>query len=244
MKLADFNVLSFDCYGTLIDWETGIERVLAPLLGRVAQPISREAALEAFAAHELAQQEKTPQMIYSTLLTEVYKQLADQWKVAVTQEEAERFGASVPSWPAFPDSTPALSYLKQHYKLVILSNVDRLSFKGSNALLQVEFDAIYTAQDIGSYKPSLRNFDYLLEKLGGLGYTKKDILHTAQSLFHDHVPANKLGIASAWIDRRHAQKGWGATLPPAEQVSFDFRFDSLADFVRAHELELREKPSA
>jgi 2-haloalkanoic acid dehalogenase type II len=149
----------------------------------------------------------------------------------------ERFGNSVPEWPAFPDSAESLLYLKQHYRLVILSNVDRESFRGSNRRLGVEFDAIFTAQDIGSYKPDLRNFHYMLERLAGMGIGKGDALHTAQSLFHDHAPARQVGLATAWIDRRHAASGWGATMPPPEGTSWDFRFDSLAAMVEAHRAE-------
>ena len=113
------------------------------------------------------------------------------------EDEHRRFGRSVPDWPAFPDSAGALGYLKRHYKLVILSNVDRESFKGSNVKLGVTFDAIHTAEDIGSYKPDPRNFEYLLNAVAKQGFEPADILHTAQSLFHDHVPANRFGLATA-----------------------------------------------
>jgi 2-haloalkanoic acid dehalogenase type II len=132
----------------------------------------------------------------------------------------------------------ALAYLKKYFKLVILSNVDRLSFRASNARLKVEFDAIYTAQDIKFYKPSPRNFEYMLTRLKtDFGLDKKDILHTAQSLFHDHAPANKFGLASAWIDRRHANKGWGATMPPPGTPKYDFRFESMKALAEAHQAE-------
>src|SRR5213078_2935026 len=108
-----------------------------------------------------------------------------------SDEDHRRFGASVPDWPAFADSAPALAYLAQHYKLVILSNVDRESFKGSNARLGVSFDAIYTAEDVGSYKPDQKNFAYMLDGLKERGFGRDHILHTAQSLFHDHVPAKE-----------------------------------------------------
>ncbi|MFJ1255363.1 haloacid dehalogenase type II [Cupriavidus sp. CuC1] len=239
MKLKDFKVLTFDCYGTLIDWETGIYNGLKPLIEKAGLGAkSRDEILEIYARHEAEQEIQTPALAYSLLLAVVYKRLAEQWKVAVTIEEANTFGASVPDWPAFPDSVEALQYLKQHYKLVILSNIDRISFRASNARLQVEFDAIYTAQDIGSYKPSPRNFEYLLEHLKqDLGLEKGDILHTAQSLFHDHAQANAFGLASAWIDRRHADKGWGATMPPPGTPKYDFRFDSMIDMAKAHEAE-------
>ena len=133
---------------------------------------------------------------------------------------------------------PGLAYLKQHFKLVILSNVDRTSFAGSNARLGVAFDAVYTAQDIGSYKPSPRNFEYMLAQLGELGHEKTDILHTAQSLFHDHAPAKAFGLASAWIDRRHDREGFGATMNPGEPPGYDFRFTSMAELAKAHQDQL------
>jgi 2-haloacid dehalogenase len=236
MELAAFKALTFDCYGTLIDWESGIWHALAPLVDRAGGTRVRDAALEDFGRHEAAQEAATPAMPYPQLLSEVYRRLAREWGVAVTRVEADRFGASVPDWPAFPDSAAALRYLKRHYRLVILSNVDRLSFRASNARLQVEFDAVYTAQDIGSYKPDPRNFEYLLRRLQeDFGLARPDILHTAQSLFHDHVPARRAGLATAWIDRRHASSGWGATAPPPGTPQYDFRFDSLAALAEAHQ---------
>lgn len=129
--------------------------------------------------------------------------------------------------------------MEKYYKLVILSNVDRTSFKGSNAKLDVTFDAIYTAQDVGSYKPDPRNFAYMLARLGEKGVAPNQILHTAQSLFHDHVPAAAANLASAWIDRRHEVQGWGATMPPPEDARIDFRFTSMAAMVQAHQETLR-----
>ena len=238
MRLTDFDVLTFDCYGTLIDWESGIFAALQPLLRKAAAPLSRDAALEIFARHESAQEAETPGMIYSELLAQVHRRLAEELALPATEDEHRSFGASVPDWPAFADSASSLQYLKKYYQLVILSNVDRESFKGSNRRLAVEFDAIYTAQDVGSYKPDEANFDYMLSHLGDRGVEKGKILHTAQSLFHDHAPAKKKELASAWIDRRHDQDGWGATMPAAGSA-FDFRFTSMADMVKAHQDDLR-----
>jgi 2-haloalkanoic acid dehalogenase type II len=238
MKLRDFKVLTFDCYGTLIDWESGLFDGLRTLIARSRRAMSRDQALEEFGRHELAQQQKTPAMPYSHLLAVVYRQLAEAWGIATANREAIAFGASIPSWPEFPDSAPALQYLQRYYKLVILSNVDRVSFRASNARLKVDFDAVYTAQDIGSYKPSDRNFEYLLRRLReDFGFDKADVLHVAQSLLHDHAPANRAGLTSAWIDRRHALEGWGATMPPAGTPHYDFRFESMAGLAAAHERE-------
>ncbi|MEO8337172.1 MAG: haloacid dehalogenase type II [bacterium] len=236
MNLTDFKVLTFDCYGTLIDWEAGIAQALSPLMNKA--DTSREQALETFAKHESAQEEETPSMPYSQLLSFVYKRLAKEWSITVTNEEANIFGASVPDWPEFPDSAEALAYLKRHYKLIILSNVDRISFRSSNARLKVEFDAIYSAQDIESYKPSLRNFEYMISRVKqDFDLEPSAILHTAQSLFHDHAPANQMGLASAWIDRRHAGGSWGATMAPPGMPHYDYRFESMGEMARAHAAE-------
>lgn len=234
MKLTDFKVLAFDCYGTLIDWESGMVEGLRPLTARLARAPSRDEILQAHARHESSQQAWTPAMRYRDLLAVVYKRLAEEWGVPCTPEECAAYGRSVRDWPAFPDSREALAYLKRHYKLVILSNVDNESFAASNEKLGVAFDAVYTAEDAGSYKPSDRNFEYMLEKLATLGVGKGDILQTAESMFHDHGPANRHGLASCWIYRRHGQEGFGATMDPGEMPRYDFRFDSMADMARAH----------
>ena len=234
MKLADFSVLTFDCYGTLIDWERGILAALAPLRVRAGGALSDDAMLEAFAATESRQQAMTPAMPYSNLLAEVHGQLATAWGIAPDAAEAARFGASIGAWPAFPDTVEALRYLKQHYRLVILSNVDRAGFQATQIRLGVVPDAVYTAQDIGSYKPDPRNFAYLLQRLEADGVAVGQVLHVAQSLFHDHVPANAVGLASAWIDRRDGASGSGATVPVSADVRYDFRFTDMAGLVRAH----------
>lgn len=239
MKLTDFKALTFDCYGTLIDWETGMFEGLKPLTSRLATPPARNQVLETHARHESSQQLQTPAMRYSELLAIVYKRLAEEWGVAVSWDDCVAYGQSVKNWPAFPDSAGALRYLKRHYKLVILSNVDNLTFTASNKRLQVDFDAIYTAEDIGSYKPSPRNFEYMFKNLENLGIKKREILHTAESMFHDHAPANKHGLASCWIFRRFDQEGFGATMNPGDMPKYNFRFNSMADLAKAHQEALR-----
>jgi 2-haloalkanoic acid dehalogenase type II len=239
MNLTDFKALTFDCYGTLIDWESGMIEALQPLTARVARTLSRNEILEAHARHESAQQMQTPAKLYSDLLAIVYRRLAEEWGAAVSWAECVAYGRSVCNWPAFPDSVAALTYLKRHYKLVILSNVDNESFASSNERLRVAFDAIYTAEDVGAYKPSDRNFAYMLAELQSLGIQKHEILHVAESMFHDHGPANRHGLASCWIYRRHEQEGFGATRRPVEMPKYDFRFDSMAELVKAHEQELQ-----
>lgn len=240
MKLSDYKVLTFDVYGTLIDWETGMMTGLKPLIDKTGQKLTRDQILQAHAYHESTAQRWTPQKRYSDLLGVVYRRLAEEWDVAVSWEECQAYGLSVRQWPAFDDSRAALAYLKQHYKLFVLTNTDNVSFSGSNARLDVAFDGAYTAEDIGSYKPSARNFEYMLDALQRRGIPPEDILHTAESMFHDHAPAKKMGLANCWIYRRHDKDGFGATMDPGALPETDFRFNSMADLVEAHKAELAE----
>jgi 2-haloacid dehalogenase len=240
MRLTDYKALTFDCYGTLIDWESGMVAGLKPLTSKVSRTLTRNEILEAHAFHESSQQKQTPTRLYSQILAVVYKRLAEQWGVSVTIDECEAYGRSVRDWPAFPDSPGALQYLKKFYKLIILSNVDNRTFSFSNERLGVEFDAIYSAEDIGAYKPADANFDYMLSHVGDLGLQKSDLLHTAESMFHDHAPANKYGLANCWIHRRYEQEGFGATMNPGDMPKYDFHFTSMAELAKAHQEALRE----
>lgn len=233
VRLTDFDVLSFDCYGTLIDWETGILSALAPWLEREGVRPGRELLLESFGRHESVLEANKPRLPYPEILTQVHRGLAAELGVRSSDEDAAAFAVSVGEWPAFSDSGPALHELARSFELVVLSNVDNRSFRRSEARLGVEFDAVFTAEDIGSYKPDPRNFEYMLRRLEKNGFGPDRVLHVAQSLYHDHVPAQRLGLATAWIDRRHGRKGWGATRPPAETARPDFRFESMAELAAA-----------
>jgi 2-haloacid dehalogenase len=233
MRLHDFKVLSFDCYGTLIDWETGILAALAPLLDGLAAAPSREDVLARFGHFEAVQQRATPTKRYSDILAIVYKRLAEAWERPASWEAALAFGASVPAWPAFPDSAEALAELAQRYKLVVLSNVDNASFAASNARLGVTFDAVFTAEETGVYKPHRAGFDYMLARLEERGLGKSAVLHTAQSLFHDHATAAGLGLARCFIDRHAARPGAAATPLPEGLRPPEFRFDSMAALAAA-----------
>src|SRR5262245_1082766 len=160
MKLTDFTTLTFDCYGTLIDWERGILAELRPWLARHGRSLPDDEVLEAFGAEETRCEAATPAALYPEILAGSLRALARRWEIPANDEEAIAFGASVGRWPAFADSAPALQYLKRYYRLVVLSNVDRASFARSKEKLQVEFDRVITAQDVGSYKPDRRNFEH------------------------------------------------------------------------------------
>ena len=239
MKLTDFKMLSFDTYGTLIDWESGIYNALEPLLDKVPIKLDRDEVLELFAEYEIRQQRATPTRIYSQLLSDVAREIAQKWQIKISDDEALAFGRSVKHWPAFDDSADSLQYLREHYHMATLTNCDRISYMGSNARLEIEWDAIYTAQDVGCYKPNLRNFDYLFERARrDLGILPGEILHVAQSLTHDMVPATAMGMTKVWINRRHGVEGLGATAPPEGEYSIEMEFNSMADFAAAHRREI------
>jgi 2-haloacid dehalogenase len=235
MKLGDFKALTFDCYGTLIDWESGLLKALQGLVTCAPRRRSREEVLQDYASHEAEQERLTPTMKYSQLLAVVYKRLAEYWEAPAPWQECVNFASSLRTWEPFPDTVPALAYLKRHYKLFILSNVDNESFSFTHRKLGVQFDGVLTAEDIGSYKPSHRNFEYLLARLRARGIEKSQVLHVAQALIHDHKPANELGIASCWINRQHGRGG--ASGETADRPRYDFSFDSMGRLAEAHRKE-------
>ncbi len=234
MRLRGFDALSFDCYGTLIDWEAGILAAWRLWAEREGVEAEDGAVLESFAANESRQQAETPGLPYPEVLARAFMAMGADFGRAPVEADAVAFGRSVPDWPAFPDSAGALAYLGRHYELIVLSNVDRESFAASAERLGTRFDAVFTAQDIGSYKPAAANFDALTAGLEARGIARARVLHTAQSLFHDHAPAAAAGFATCWIDRRKGRPGWGATMPPPAEVRVDFHFGSMAELVEAH----------
>jgi 2-haloalkanoic acid dehalogenase type II len=237
-SFRDYEALSFDCYGTLIDWESGIWEALQPLLEIGDTGAQRAEVLAEFGRIEAEWEATAPEMRYSDLLTVVHRQLAGWLGLKTTVELDGAFGSSVGHWPVFADSAEALALLSERYRLIILSNVDRAGFAASNQKLGVAFDAIYTAEDIGSYKPDPANFDYLLDHLlDDFGIGPDSVLHVAQSLFHDHAPAKAAGLETVWIDRQRLSVGgdWGATMPVEDPPVPDHLCFSMADLARAVE---------
>jgi 2-haloacid dehalogenase len=206
-----FEVLTFDCYGTLIDWETGIVRALGAALGTGARDLPDEDLLAAFARHEAAA-ESGRYLPYREVLARTARAVASELDATVGDDAANAFGDSVGDWPPFPDSASALQSLHERFRLGVITNCDDDLFARSNARLGVKFDWVITAQQAGSYKPNPRNFEVAFERIR---VPRERILHVAQSLYHDHVPARRLGLSTAWINRRHDRAGSGAT-PPAE----------------------------
>jgi putative hydrolase of the HAD superfamily len=233
MNLTDFRALSFDCYGTLIDWEAGLAAVLTPWARERGLNLTPERLLSEYADCEAAAEAEHPADPYPDVLARSLRLLGGKLGAEVTDEDAARLADSVPEWPAFPDSCDALAALAKRFKLIILSNVDRASFRASQEKLGAAFASVLTAQDIGSYKPSPRNFEALAREAARLGVGPGKLLHVAQSLFHDHLPAKRAGLPTVWINRRHALPGWGATPQPAVPVTPDWEFPSMAVFAAA-----------
>ena len=209
LHFDDYAVLSFDCYGTLIDWESGLWQALEPILANHQVALTRDAALELFAALE-SEAERGDYREYKTVLHSVLAGFGIALGFEPSPAESEQFATSVRNWPAFPDSVAALQALARRFRLAVISNIDDDLFASSAERLGARFDWVITAQQARSYKPSLNNFRLALARIG---LPQSKVLHVAQSLYHDIAPAKTLGLATVWVNRRHAQPGSGATLP-------------------------------
>jgi 2-haloacid dehalogenase len=216
MDYSGFDALTFDCYGTLVDWERGI-------LAALPAGLDEERVLEAFAEFE-AGLEAGPYLRYREVLERCYDGLAVRFGFEPDADQRAAFGDSVGDWPPFGDSPDALARLKERFKLGVITNCDDDLFARTNARLGVEFDWVITAQQVGAYKPSERGFR---EAFARIDLPRERILHVAQSLFHDHVTAKRLGLSTVWIDRR-AGRGGGAT--PAAEAKPDATFSDMASF--------------
>jgi 2-haloacid dehalogenase len=222
-----FDALTFDCYGTLIDWEAGLLGAFAPVLARHGVHIDDEELLVRYAAHE-ARLEAGPFLRYRDVLGGGLRGVAAELGFEPTDDEVAAFGGSVVDWPAFPDSAAALARLATRFRLGVLTNCDDDLFAASNARLGVTFDWVVTAEQVGSYKPAETNFQALFERVE---VPRERILHVAQSRFHDHAPAKRLGMTSVWIDRRHDRPGAGAT--PEAAAAPDATYPDMASFAAA-----------
>ncbi len=221
---AGISVLTFDCYGTLIDWETGLSRALAAVLsehGRDAQP---EGLLERYAFEE-SRLESGQYVPYRVVLGHALAAVCSAYGFEPGAEEQAAFADSVADWPAFDDSPSSLARLATRYRLGVITNCDDDLFAASRRRLGVDFDWVVTAQQARRYKPDERPFEIAFERIG---VPRHQILHAAQSLYHDHVPARRLGLRTAWINRRRGRTGYGAT-PPASAEA-DLEVADMASF--------------
>jgi 2-haloacid dehalogenase len=204
-----YDALTFDCYGTLIDWERGILNAFQLVLSRHEVAPTEDELLEAYGRHEEAN-ERGPYRTYRDVLALTARGVCADLGVAADDPAVAAFAGSVGDWPAFADTAAALRRLKARFRLGVLTNCDDDLFAASNRRLGVDFDWVVTAQQARGYKPRIENFEALFARVD---VPRERILHVAQSLFHDHVPAKSLGMTTVWIDRRHDKPGFGATLP-------------------------------
>lgn len=205
-----FKVLTFDCYGTLIDWESGILSAFKPVLKKHKIKIGNKQILELYAELE-SKAEKGKYKIYKNVLKEVMRGISKRLGFRLSSVELNCLVDSLKNWKPFPDTVKALQKLKKKFKLAIISNIDDDLFAYSAKHLKVKFDYIITAKQVKSYKPSLNNFKVAIERIG---VSSKEILHVAQSIYHDIIPAKKVSLSTVWVNRRKGRKGFGAT-PPA-----------------------------
>ena len=206
MDFSRFTTISFDCYGTLIDWESGILPVLRAMLARHERNLDNAAILELYGEFE-AEAEAGPYQNYGKVLQSVVRAFGERLNFEATPDEIRALPESVPSWPPFPDTVAALLQLKKRFQLAVISNIDDELFAATRKHLEVEFDAVITAEQARSYKPAIHNFDLALRTLA---LPPERLLHAAQSIYHDVVPAQSLGISTVWVNRRSARPGIGA----------------------------------
>jgi 2-haloacid dehalogenase len=226
VDLQAFDVLTFDCYGTLIDWEAGLSVAYGSVLRAHGTNADADELLVAHGRHE-THWEGGPYVSYREVLVRTLRDVCAALGVTPDQAEEQAFADSVGSWPPFPDSAASLVALGRRYRLGVITNCDDDLFELSRQSLGADFDFVITAQRARSYKPSLRPFELALE---AINVPREKVLHVAQSLFHDHVPARQLGLRTAWIDRRRGRLGPGAT-PPASAEP-DLAVPDMATFSR------------
>jgi 2-haloacid dehalogenase len=203
LNFAQFKFLTFDCYGTLIDWETGILGAFRSILNNHKKDLNDAEILNLYAELESAIEsgEFKP---YREVLKEVVRGFSARLAFKPTEQEADSLPESVKDWRPFPDTVSALKSLARHYKLCIISNIDDDLFAHSARQLDVPFHVVVTALQARSYKPSRSNFRLALNQIGE---PREQVLHVAESLFHDIVPARALGIKNVWVDRSKGKRG-------------------------------------
>jgi 2-haloacid dehalogenase len=233
IDFGHFKALTFDCYGTLIDWDTGISELVRPWLQEMNSQVPADLVVSTFALMQARHQQTRPTLLYPDVLRRSWRDIEEQFGWDENSANANAFAQSIPDWPPFADTRESLRYLGRHYKLGILSNVDNASLAGTLRSLDIPFLLTVTAEDVGSYKPGLRHFDAAFSRLARHGISKSEILHVAQSKHHDIAPGRSLGLTTVWVNRRHGKKGTGATL--AAEADPTLTVNALADLVALHQ---------
>jgi len=226
MDFHRFTVLSFDCYGTLIDWETGILEALRPVLKARGVKLSDQALLALYGELE-SQIEAEPYRPYREVLCEVVRRMGRRLGFMASRDEAESLPGSLGGWQPFPDTVAALRKLSARYDVAVVSNVDDDLFARTAPKLGVRLLALVTAEQARAYKPALAMFRLALDRIGR---PVAEILHVAQSLYHDVAPARALGLSTVWVNRRGRKRGPGATAP--SEARPDLKVPDLAALAR------------
>ena len=239
MRLSDFDALTFDMIGTLIDFERGILDWARPRLLRVRHQESDDEILECYARSQMAVRKAEPDLSFSRRFPKIWAGMAKEYGIEPRPEDGASMLAAARQWPAFPDSAPALAFLKTQFRhLVVVTNGDRVSARAMANTLGSPFSAIITEEDMGVSKPDPGTFEYFTAHLARLGVPRQRILHVAQSQYHDIGAAKRFGLATAWIYRRHGRTGYGGTPAPETFTSPDFLATSLEDLARQYKLDL------
>lgn len=226
MAFESVRLITFDCYGTLIDWETGMLAALRPLFSRNGQSVPDQQLLEQYGEVEL-ELETGPYLPYRQVLSATVQQMGSRLGVKVSEEDGRRFAESLTQWDPFADTVASLQELAKRFRLGVISNVDDDLFSATRTKLKAPFDVVVTAQQVKSYKPSLKNFQ---EAMARSGLSKDEILHAGQSVLHDVIPASSLGLKTVWVNRPSLRPGAGATKAAVAQPTAEVH--SLAELVK------------
>jgi 2-haloacid dehalogenase len=225
LDFSQFEILTFDCYGTLIDWESGILRAVKPVFRRHGIEADDRKILEMYAQIE-AKFEEGEYLRYGLVLRLVMTEMSLRLRFDADVAELDCLSRSLGDWEPFPDTVGALERLKSRYKLAVVSNVDGRLFEATSRRLGIDFDWVITAEQAGAYKPSHKLFELALERIG---VPRDRVLHVAQSIYHDVIPAKALGLSTVWVNRRKGQEGSGATAPATGEADLEVRdLESLA----------------
>jgi 2-haloalkanoic acid dehalogenase type II len=210
MREHDFEIITFDCYGTLIDWEGGITSAFQQEAARAGVALDANAVITAY-HHAEPEVESVAYLPYREVLAETARRVADALGLVIAPERANFLTQSLPHWTPFPDTNAALERLARRFQLGILSNIDDDLLAATRQHFTVDFDLIVTAQQVKSYKPGFAHFNEAKQRIGN-----KRWLHAAQSYFHDVVPANQFGVPSAWVNRKAERADAGGPQPNFE----------------------------
>jgi len=232
IEFSRFKVLTFDCYGTLVDWDSAISELVQPWLAEMGSQIPPDLVVSTFALMQPKHQQTRPTLLYPEVLRRSWRDIEDQFGWDENSHRADEFARSVSHWRPFPDTVESLRYLSRYFTLAILSNVDNASLAGTLKMLEVPFLFTVTAEDVRSYKPEQPHFDAAIREAAQHGVSQSEILHVAQSKHHDIFPGNRLGLTTVWVNRRRGKKGTGATL--AATANPTLTVNSLAEFVDLH----------